>query len=307
MASASTAKTRIGEDVVLQFLRDRIDPAIASVDPLTGGENAQAFAFRSGGLSWVIRVDRRDHGFRKDAYAARRFGSTRLPIPGVRSIEPFSDQLFACISERAEGIHLGRLKRDAALAVMPRVLALFDALEEAPLEDARFGPFDENGAGRFSSWREAMLAFENSPDFPWAEWYRTTCLESDLCAELIGRLKREVTCLPEQRRLVHGDIGMDNVLTDGDRLTAVLDWGQARYGDPVFDVAWLNLWWVQVPFAGIYAEQARRVGRDLGGLEGRLRWYTDWIGLTSLAFYARTGQPASYRWLKDRLQSLAIR
>ena len=37
--------------------------------------------------------------------------------------------------------------------------------------------------------------------------------------------------------LLHGDLGSHNVLTDGDRLLALIDWEDALAGDPVYDVA----------------------------------------------------------------------
>ena len=42
---------------------------------------------------------------------------------------------------------------------------------------------------------------------------------------------------PEEHKLVHGDFGSNNVLTDGQKITGVLDWDCALYGDPLFDVA----------------------------------------------------------------------
>ena len=38
---------------------------------------------------------------------------------------------------------------------------------------------------------------------------------------------------------VHGDFRMGNLLVDGDRLTAVLDWELAHRGDPLEDLGWL--------------------------------------------------------------------
>ncbi|MFI9010087.1 aminoglycoside phosphotransferase family protein [Actinosynnema sp. NPDC053489] len=38
--------------------------------------------------------------------------------------------------------------------------------------------------------------------------------------------------------LVHGDLGPEHVLTDGDALTGVIDFGDAHVGDPAIDLAW---------------------------------------------------------------------
>jgi aminoglycoside phosphotransferase (APT) family kinase protein len=39
--------------------------------------------------------------------------------------------------------------------------------------------------------------------------------------------------------LVHADLGPEHLLSDGDRLTGVIDWTDARIGDPALDFAWL--------------------------------------------------------------------
>src|SRR5207249_1974221 len=47
---------------------------------------------------------------------------------------------------------------------------------------------------------------------------------------------------PEERQVVHGDYGYDNVLAEHGRVTGVLDWEALRYGDPLYDVAYLQLY-----------------------------------------------------------------
>jgi aminoglycoside phosphotransferase (APT) family kinase protein len=38
--------------------------------------------------------------------------------------------------------------------------------------------------------------------------------------------------------IVHGDFGPQNVLIEGDRITALVDWEFAHIGQPVEDLAW---------------------------------------------------------------------
>ena len=39
--------------------------------------------------------------------------------------------------------------------------------------------------------------------------------------------------------VVHADVGPEHLLTDGERLTGVIDWSDAMIGDPAIDLAWL--------------------------------------------------------------------
>jgi aminoglycoside phosphotransferase (APT) family kinase protein len=40
---------------------------------------------------------------------------------------------------------------------------------------------------------------------------------------------------------MHGDLQVDHVLLDGDRVTGVLDWSEAGQGDALYDLATLTL------------------------------------------------------------------
>src|SRR5262249_50847394 len=59
----------------------------------------------------------------------------------------------------------------------------------------------------------------------------------------VAVLERIAADLPERRGMIHGDLLARNVLVAGDRITAVLDWGNALFGDPLYDAAWLQCWW----------------------------------------------------------------
>jgi hygromycin-B 4-O-kinase len=41
---------------------------------------------------------------------------------------------------------------------------------------------------------------------------------------------------------VHGDFGSFNLMTDRRRITAVIDWDRALFGDPLYEIANLLFW-----------------------------------------------------------------
>ncbi len=95
----------------------------------------------------------------------------------------------------------------------------------------------------------------------WTRQYRDSQTD-DLpqMERLIAFLPRTI---PEQSRtsIVHGDYRIDNVLFDGDHLTAVLDWELATLGDPVADFSYLAMQWAMPADGG-----AGLAGLDLDGL-----------------------------------------
>jgi len=70
----------------------------------------------------------------------------------------------------------------------------------------------------------------------------------------------------EEMLVTHGDLGPWNCLHRGGRLTGVIDWDLARYGDPLDDAAELAL--EAVPLHGRLSETLGEVGKGL--LEARL-------------------------------------
>jgi hygromycin-B 4-O-kinase len=88
-----------------------------------------------------------------------------------------------------------------------------------------------------------------------------------------------------------------NVLINGATITAVIDWGNAMYGDYLYDAAWLIYWWPWFP-----AWQDIDIGRELrqhwdqhGGtpadLDHRLLTSLIHIGLDAMSYDAFKRRP----------------
>ena len=85
---------------------------------------------------------------------------------------------------------------------------------------------EEEESGFFGKWHRL---FEDS--FFGTAVYSTNCATK--CSDCLAYL-------PTERYLIHGDYGFNNVLADEGRVTAVLDWANAKFGDFLFDVAYLT-------------------------------------------------------------------
>jgi hygromycin-B 4-O-kinase len=105
-----------------------------------------------------------------------------------------------------------------------------------------------------------------------------------------------VELCPETRHLVHDDLINRNVLVDGDRITAVLDWGSSVYGDFLYDVAKLVFYrpwypaWRDIDFAAEARAHYDRIGLPVPHFEERLACYGLRIGLADMAYSAFRGR-----------------
>ena len=136
----------------------------------------------------------------------------------------------------------------------------------------------------------------------WVGAYRRQCAEFErLVLPLVDRDERlqaqqlfaEVeTLVGFEPALLHADLGPDHLLVRRGRLAGVIDWGDARVGDPALDYAWL----LNVPFPdwdvdpalrrrarfyhrlgpwyeahyGLFTNQPVHVERGLAGIRNRL-------------------------------------
>lgn len=254
------------------------------------GEWSKAFTFTSGAAEYVVRFSEFDEDFRKDQFA-ERFAMPHLPIPSVLSIgEAFGG--YYAISRRAHGEYLDALDAEQLQRVLP---SLFDAMRSAEVSGTRgFGLWDASGVAPHDTWRDALLAVAlDTPGTRISGW-RHNLEQSPTGAEpfdtAYGTLRDLSTGIPNERHLIHADLLNYNVLVESDRVSAVLDWGNAMFGDWVFDLAWFAFW---QPWYPAWAAIDFTEGFDGPDFAVRLRCCMLAIGLDNQAYCAYKGEE---RW-----------
>lgn len=109
----------------------------------------------------------------------------------------------------------------------------------------------------------------------WERLYRDAAREADpLLSFALAWLRRNVPAQAGRTALIQGDTGPGQFLFDGGRVTAVLDWELAHFGDPMEDLAWICCRDLFTPF-GALPERFRRYAALSGNpidLD-RLRYY----------------------------------
>src|SRR5438874_1468432 len=82
---------------------------------------------------------------------------------------------------------------------------------------------------------------------------------------------------------VHGNYGFDNVVSDGARITGVLDWADDLLGDFIYDTAYLDFWSVEdIPYGALWQNYAASRGEKIPQFEERMRCYMLYLGLRTL-------------------------
>jgi Ser/Thr protein kinase RdoA (MazF antagonist) len=67
---------------------------------------------------------------------------------------------------------------------------------------------------------------------------KSPVVDRELCESMRAEALRPLDTLPktEVRHLIHGDLHGNNLLTEGNRITGVIDLAQAAYGDFLYDI-----------------------------------------------------------------------
>lgn len=271
------------------FLEEHLGPGLEDVSDLPQGEWSRAFGFRHRGRDLVVRFNPSREAFELDLVAAK-LRSPALPIPSVIEIGEVEGGWFA-ISERVFGKFLEDLTPDGMADAMPSIVDMMQALRSADTPmSAGFGPWDERGRGMYPSWREYLLDVESGvPSERHGRW------RDELAASALGRrafdaalaeITRLAAACPNHRNVVHSDLLNRNVFVADGRVTGVIDWQCAMYGDHLYDLAWFIFWapWHSGLASIDWLGRAQPALADDTGWGSRLRCYQAHIGLRHLVY-----------------------
>lgn len=305
---------RIDLPTVSRLLHETLDVPVYAIAPLPSGAWSAAYSFETPNGPFVIRISDHPDDFNRDAYA-RRFQSVHLPIPSVTHHGRLNGHHVA-ISERVNGKFLDDLDDAGCRRTVPSLVCTLEALRTANLDGTTgYGGWGSDGNGTHNSWREHLrMSVQDSPDQRGGSW-RHRLESSPIGAEAFDRgsavFLRHVDHMPEFRHLLHGDMLNFNVFVDADRISGVIDWGCAMYGDFLYELAWFAFWWPWYPrwHDTDIVEHARAMfaehGADLSSFRERMCVYELQIGLMHQAYHATTGDWAMLEAVMRRTATIA--
>lgn len=237
--------------------------------------------------------------FRKDALMAR-FRPPGVPIPAVLESgeTPWG---YMQVVDRVHGTLLDDLDQEGAVRVLPDLLSVLDELASAAIPDREgYGLFDPDGRAPYPSWQKALLAVgEDHPGLRihgWRDKLHASPVGTGPFDEAFSALSELVPDLPNDPGVVHQDLLHRNVFTDGFHITGIIDWGNALFGDSLYDWAWLLYWmpfhpaWRTLDVRAHFARHWAQRGQVPHDASRRLLAYQIHIGLDAQAYNAFRGR-----------------
>jgi hygromycin-B 4-O-kinase len=283
---------------VEQFLHERLGEGVREVAPIGQGDWSQAFSFQQGDANLIARFGYHTEDFYKDQYAMR-FHAKYLPVPRVLTIEKGLGRYF-CLSERAYGEMLEGLEEPQMIRIVPTVFRMLDALRTADITATTgFGGWDargENGNAPHETWQDYLLAVDDESErvHGWHQNMRDSFVDTSVYDQALAYLKSHLDYCPNSRHLLHNDLLHFNVLVKEQEIRAIVDWGNALYGDFLYELAAFTFYapWYPAMASINWREEARayyvKVGVDIPHFDERLRCYEAHLGLSGMAYNAFT-------------------
>lgn len=234
---------KITTTVTAQFLRGKYGTSNFNVQPLGSGVWSYAYLFEHNGVKKVIRWGDVPDNFERDAFASQ-FNESGLPIPAIFEIGAYSNQYYA-ISAYATGSFLEQLLPEDITKTVPSIQLMFSKLRAIDLSFTEgYGFFDQLGKGSHKTWKEFLLDDKNESKgsliHGWKEILQSSEFGMTAYDNLWNKFRSLIAFCPEDRCLVHSDSVNRNILVENAQITAVLDWGSAFIGDPLYDIAWIK-------------------------------------------------------------------
>ena len=300
----------VDQDQVLALLSQHFSEPINNLAPVEGGQVARTFAFRAGEQEYIVRFNKDNmltSNFPKEEYVYRKLAAIRIPMPPIVQVGRLGELHFA-ISRKLQGRMLEQHTPQEVEQMFPQLIDLLDAIHRIDVSDTHgYGTFGYHGNGLSSSWREYILLVgreEDERDY-FGKWYHLfddTFLERDLYNDLYRRMKGLLDYCLEERYLLHGGYSLRNILAQDGRVTGILDWIDAKYGDFVYDIAYLDYWcdWLRV--SERFQEYYQAQQREVPFYAERILCYQCHHALGGLRFFAVSGNEQGYRLTRAIIQ-----
>lgn len=302
----------VSHEQVLAALHQHFSGPITDIEQLEGGQVMRTLAFRTGGSAYVARFTPENElssNLPREARLLRKLASSSIPVAPTLHIGHVGT-LHYSIQPRIPGQMLENLKPWEQEHLMPQIIDILDTLRHIDVSDTSgYGYIDDQEQGIASSWHGFLLEAKNEEDEDgyfgkWHHLFDDTFLERERFNDIYQRMCDLLAYCPEERYLLHGNYSLRNILADGDKITGVIDWVDAHYGDFVYDITCLDFWCPWLNIRERFLNHYRQRGIEVPAFEQRLLCYECYTTLIGMRFFAHARNQDAYHMVCQRFDSL---
>ena len=289
---------------VENFLINKFNVSISNVSELSSGMFSRSYSCKLNDDELVLRLNNDAKDFKKDIYARENFGN-KLSIPEILECGSFNERFCFAIMHRCKGVTHDRLDRNEAKIILPEIINIVEKIRSIEVSGKEgYGLLDENGKGQYESWSSSIASFYNHklPQIDIEELFDGSILRREIFDYHYKKMFELLSFCSEEKYLVHGDFGFDNLLVSDGKVTGVIDWAESKYGDFLYDVAWLDFWSNNIDYASQFKRYYAENKNDVSYFDERIHCYRLHIGLSGLIISAFLNDKQDYEQVQRRLR-----
>ncbi|WP_145135554.1 phosphotransferase family protein [Paenibacillus sp. Y412MC10] len=294
--------------LVEEMISEHLGAGAVEITPLQGGNLSRVFSFNHEGHGYVIKFSDLEGAYQSEIFVSDLLSSQGIPFPRCIG-HGKTGNLEYSILEKIEGRNLADFSAEEQRRRLPELIRILTRLNHIDLGGARgYGWIGASGDGAFPTWKdywESVYAEDQTGSF-WENWYalfHTSCLEKEVFDEVYSRLTAYSHFNEPHRYFIHGDFHQWNILSDGSRITGILDCNCA-YGDFLVDLAILDRHMDGHNVVQAYQNHQEQAGIVIPDFNERLKGAYYFKGLDGLRFYAKMGWTDAYAYTRNFLLGL---
>ncbi len=292
-----------------RVLREHFPSPVADITELKGGNLGGVYRFVHEDVKYVIKFTTLPEGFETERFVSGLLTRCGIPFPKCIANGRLEPNLAYIVFDWIEGSVLADYPDDRKARQVPELVRLLTRVNHIDVSETKgYGRILPNGNGAHATWQECLDATfaEDQTGTFWENWtdlFRTTRLEKDVFEECRARMMAYARYNEPHRHFVHGDMHPWNILSDGDRITGVID-GNFAYGDYLIDLATLEGILGRVGIVEAYERYQEKSGIVIPHFKERLIGAHYYKGLDGLRFYAKMGMDDGYEYIRSFMLNL---
>ena len=236
-------------EVINQFVIETVEAKPIEYTRIMAGEANEVYSVRlDNNTDIIVRISRDgDRTFTKEKWAMQQCEKIGVPVAklyGIKKLDLKQDVIELCSMEKLAGVPLRQLQRENNVSeektheILKIVGKMLRRIHTIPTHG--FGNINGRGEGKaltFARW--VLKRTKHSENH--GKTAKKHGIEEKSIIFILGELnKHEDLFTTISPHLVHGDVGTDHILVDGEKVTGIIDWGGAKSADAAYDFAWVH-------------------------------------------------------------------
>jgi len=306
-------KPKVKQEQIIALLQKYFHNPISNIVTKQNDLVAQSLSFRSGDKDFTLSftTEKMDVSYKKISFVYNNFASVNIPIPKVIAYGHIEDSYYI-IAEKETGKILNTLPDSESNLLLPELINTLYYIHQTDVSKWKnYGWINDSGEGLFPSWKNFISNVnkeerENAFYGKWHQMFDNTFLDRIFFDKVYNYMLELLNYCSEDRFLVHSGYGYDNVLIKTGKVSAVLGWFDAMYGDFVYDISWLDFWPRGINFTNLIYNYYIEKGMNIINFKERVNCYKCYIGLDAMRFFAKTDNLKAYKYTCELLNKIIL-